>query len=108
MIGIFRIFSKTALPSKPAINHYLCAAQKLQGKVSKVSMAKTVVVTVDRLFEHPIYKKRSIVSKTYLVHDEDRNCSLGDKVELKPCRPLSRHKRFTISRIIRRLHCNRA
>merc|ERR1711879_197150 len=77
------------------------AAQKLQGKVSSVSMDKTVSVTVNRLLEHSIYRKRSKVSKTYLAHVEESLCKRGDEVELQPCRPLSKRKRFTVSRVIK-------
>merc|ERR550537_617560 len=78
------------------------AAQKLIGKVTSVSMQKTAIVTVDRLSEHPIYKKRSKVSKTYTAHIEEAKFKLGDKVELQPCRPLSKRKRFIVSRVIQR------
>merc|ERR1712157_231068 len=79
----------------------LISAQKLQGKVTSLSTNKTVIVTVNRLVKHPLYKKRSKVSKSYHAHLEDRNCNLGDEVELQPCRPISRCKRFLVSKVVR-------
>merc|ERR1712066_5128 len=95
-INLKLMIGNKAAINKVNLNFYTSSAQKLQGKVTSVSMKKTVAVTVDRMVEHPIYKKRSKVSKTYLAHAEDGLCTLGDKVELRPCRPLSKRKRFLV------------
>merc|ERR1712118_562224 len=89
---------------KRRVNFSFCpkAAQKLQGKVTSIGMDKTVTVTVNRLLEHIIYKKRSKLSKTYLAHSEDVLCDLGDEVELQPCRPISKRKQFFVKRIARK------
>merc|ERR1711959_509685 len=82
-------------------NTMIISAQKLQGKVTSISMDKTVTVTINRLVEHQIYGKRSKSSKKILAHAEGNNCKLGEEVELQPSRPLSKRKRFIVSRIIK-------
>merc|ERR1712187_264146 len=86
--------------NKNGLKVNLIFAQKLQGKVLSLSMHKTASVEVNRLFEQQIYKKKSNISKTYLAHNVECICKVDDKVELKPCRPLSKRKGFIVSRVI--------
>merc|ERR1712205_193021 len=99
------------LNAKPLLNHskslysitpypILLKAKKLRGKVTSISMEKTVTVTLNRLSEDPIYGKRSKSSKNYLAHVDDGVCTLGDYVELKHSRPISKRKRYSVCRII--------
>ena len=74
----------------------------LQGVVVSDKMQKTVVVRVDRRFPHPLYKKIIVRSKKYMAHDEHNECRIGDVVEIMETRPLSRHKRWRVVRILRR------
>ncbi len=74
----------------------------LQGIVVSNKMQKTVVVRVNRRFIHPLYKKVIVRSKKYMAHDEHNECHIGDVVEIMETRPLSRHKRWRVVRIIRR------
>jgi len=74
----------------------------LQGIVVSNKMQKTVVVRVDRRFPHPLYKKVIVRSKKYMAHDEHQTCQVGDWVEIMETRPLSRHKRWRVCRILRR------
>lgn len=74
----------------------------LQGIVVSNKMQKTVVVRVDRRFPHPLYKKVIVRSKNYMAHDENQTCQVGDWVEIMETRPLSRHKRWRVVRILRR------
>ncbi len=69
---------------------------KLQGIVISDKMNKTVVVEVERIKEHPRYKKRYKVHKKYKAHDEDEKYSIGDKVIIKECRPVSKDKRWRV------------
>merc|ERR1719161_1278933 len=85
--------SRTCVPQKTVPN-FILQAQKLRGKVTSISMNKTVAVTVERLVKHPIYKKRTKVSKTYLAHAEEETFALGAQVDLEPSRPLSSRKHF--------------
>jgi small subunit ribosomal protein S17 len=69
---------------------------QLTGKVVSDKMAKTVVVTVDRLKEHPKYHKRYKVTTRYKAHDEKDACKIGDVVLIEECRPISRDKRWKV------------
>ncbi|OQY20533.1 MAG: 30S ribosomal protein S17 [Desulfobacteraceae bacterium 4572_35.1] len=74
--------------------------KKLVGTVTSDKMDKTVVVRVDTLVKHPVYKKYLKRSAKYKAHDENNNCAVGDKVVLTEARPLSRDKRWRVSEII--------
>ena len=68
----------------------------MQGVVTSKSGEKTVVVNVERLMMHPIYKKTIRRSKRYHAHDESNAIAVGDKVRIEECRPLSKLKRWMI------------
>ena len=68
----------------------------MQGVVTSKSGDKTVVVNVERLMMHPIYKKTIRRSKRYHAHDETNTIAVGDKVRIEECRPMSKLKRWTI------------
>ena len=73
--------------------------QKLVGKVVSDSMDKTIVVSVERLVKHRLYKKYIRRSKKYYVHDEDNSYKSGDLVEIISSKPLSKTKRWRVSRL---------
>ncbi len=66
------------------------------GVVVSDKMDKTVVVRVDRVTRHPVYKKRITISKKYKVHDEKNEKRIGDKVSFVESRPISKHKKWTL------------
>ena len=68
----------------------------MQGVVVGDKMEKTIVVNVERIFPHPLYKKFIKRSKRYHVHDEDNQFKMGDIVNIQECRPLSRTKRWEV------------
>jgi small subunit ribosomal protein S17 len=70
------------------------------GRVVSNKMDKTVVVTVETLRHHPLYKKTIRRVVKYKVHDERNECKLGDTVEITETRPLSREKRWRVTGII--------
>jgi small subunit ribosomal protein S17 len=70
--------------------------RQLIGKVISNKMQKTVVVEVERLKEHPIYKRRYRVHKKYKAHDEKGEYHVGDRVIIEECRPLSKEKRWRV------------
>ncbi len=72
------------------------------GKVVSDKMQKTVVVAVERLVRHPIYKKVLRKTKKYKVHDEKNECKVGDLVRIEETRPLSKEKRWRVVEIIKR------
>jgi small subunit ribosomal protein S17 len=76
--------------------------RKLIGRVMSDKMDKTVVVEVVRFKVHPVYKKYVRVKKRYKAHDEKNEYKTGDRVEIIEHRPLSRHKRFKVVRLINR------
>ena len=75
----------------------------LTGVVVSDKMEKTVVVRVERLVKHTIYKKYVRRRANYMVHDEANDCRVGDTVLIRQCRPMSRHKRWRISKVLERV-----
>jgi small subunit ribosomal protein S17 len=72
------------------------------GTVVSDRMEKTVVVRVERLVAHPVYKKYVKRRVTYKAHDEKNEYQVGDRVEIVETRPLSKDKRWRVSRLIER------
>lgn len=68
----------------------------MQGVVVSDKMDKTVVVKVERRYQHPIYKKYIRRSKKYHAHDENNQCKIGDTVSIRECRPLSKLKHWEV------------
>jgi small subunit ribosomal protein S17 len=66
------------------------------GVVISDKMDKTIVVKINRLKKHPRYQKRYISSEKYKVHDEQNKYSIGDKVLIKSCRPISKDKKWEV------------
>lgn len=72
----------------------------LIGEVVSDKMDKTIVVKVVRSLRHPIYGKVIRRHKKFKVHDEQNTAKIGDRVEIKECRPLSKEKHMTLVRIL--------
>lgn len=70
------------------------------GIVVSDKMDKTVVVKVDNIIKHPVYKKYLKRRVTFKAHDEDNLCGIGDKVEVVESRPLSKDKRWRVREIL--------
>ncbi len=68
----------------------------LEGSVVSDKQDKTVTVSVERRYMHPVYKKYIKSSDTYAVHDETNQYKEGDKVSIIECRPISKRKRWTV------------
>lgn len=70
------------------------------GRVVSDKMDKTIVVAVEDSVKHPIYKK--VVKRTIKLkaHDENNECSIGDRVRVMETRPLSKEKRWRLVKII--------
>jgi small subunit ribosomal protein S17 len=75
--------------------------KRREGTVVAAKMAKTVVVQVDRLVEHPLYAKRIKQRNRFMAHDESGECHQGDRVLIIESRPLSRHKRWRVSKVLK-------
>ena len=72
-----------------------------EGIVVSDKMDKTVVVLVERLVQHSVYKKYVRQRKKYKAHDPDNRCRIGDQVSIVETRPLSREKRWRVQNIIK-------
>jgi small subunit ribosomal protein S17 len=70
------------------------------GVVVSDKMAKTVVVSIERTVTHPRYKKILRRRSRVKAHDETNQCQVGDRVLLVECRPLSRDKRWRVSKVL--------
>jgi small subunit ribosomal protein S17 len=68
----------------------------LQGVVISDKADKTVTVRVERRIKHPLYKKFIRRSKKYAAHDPENRCHIGDVVQIRECRPLSKSKCFEV------------
>ena len=68
----------------------------LRGTVVKRAMKDTATVSVERYTKHPKYKKYIRRNKKYLVHDPGNTAEIGDKVEIRETRPISKNKHFVI------------
>ena len=73
-----------------------------EGLVVSNKMQKTVVVRVERRVQHPLYGKVVLRTAKFKAHDEI-GCDEGDRVEIMETRPLSRDKRWRVSRIIEKV-----
>ncbi|WPX10147.1 30S ribosomal protein S17 [Caldicellulosiruptor danielii] len=72
------------------------------GVVVSDKMDKTVVVAVERLVQHPLYKKTIKRTTKFKAHDENNECRIGDKVLIMETRPLSKEKRWRVVQILER------
>ena len=71
------------------------------GIVVKAKMTKTVVVAVERLVQHAMYRKTIKLTSTFMAHDE-KGAKKGDRVRIVETRPLSRNKRWRVEEILTR------
>ncbi|TFG93457.1 MAG: 30S ribosomal protein S17 [Candidatus Atribacteria bacterium] len=81
----------------------MLSSKKINTKIGKVvsdGMEKSVVVKVEYLVSHPLYKKRIKKSSKFMAHDEKNACDIGDKVKIAETRPLSKRKRWRVTEIL--------
>jgi small subunit ribosomal protein S17 len=74
--------------------------RQVVGSVVSDKMDKTVIVAVERLVKHPFYKKYLKRGAKFAAHDENNFCKIGDKVLITESRPLSKTKRWRVSKIV--------
>jgi len=84
------------MKGEPRINEQ---GRRLTGLVISDKMDKTIVVLIRRRVRHPIYKKYIFRSTRLHAHDEQNQCSIGDRVTIGETRPLSRKKSWALVRI---------
>jgi small subunit ribosomal protein S17 len=68
----------------------------LQGTVTSDKNDKTITVSVERRFTHPVLKKTIRTSKKYRAHDADNRFKAGDSVRIVECAPISKNKRWEV------------
>ncbi len=76
--------------------------QVLTGIVTSAKMEKTIVVEVQRLVQHPKYRRVVRISKKFYAHDEQRQAKTGDTVRIVASRPLSKLKRWRLKEVLTR------
>jgi small subunit ribosomal protein S17 len=74
----------------------------LVGDVVSDKMDKTIVVRVESVARHPVYKKAVRRHRRFKAHDERNECKVGDRVRIMETRPLSREKRWRVVEIVER------
>jgi small subunit ribosomal protein S17 len=74
------------------------------GTVVSDKMEKTIVVAVESVVEHPLYKKRIRRTRRFKVHDEDNTAHTGDVVRIGETRPISKEKSWRLLEVIRAAH----
>lgn len=72
------------------------------GRVVSDKMDKTVVVAVDYLKPHPLYRKTIRKTNKFYAHDEANECGIGDLVRIGEMRPMSKTKRWEVLEIVQR------
>ncbi len=88
--------------SEPVSNADRGRQQALVGKVVSDKMDKTVVVAVEKVVVHPLYRRRMKKTSKYHAHDDANSCREGDRVRIVASRPLSKLKRWRVREILER------
>src|SRR5260370_7957677 len=84
-------------PAQKTVRH-----QQKVGVVVSNKMNKTIVVAVESLKKHRIYKRTYKQTKRFYAHDEENTCQIGDLVRIEETRPLSKLKRWRFLQIMNR------
>ena len=74
--------------------------RQLRGVVTSTKPDKTITVVVERTYKHPRYGKYVRAKKKDLVHDEENTAQEGDLVDIGATRPLSKHKRWRLVKVV--------
>ena len=87
----------TGKPGKGQVHH-----QQKVGTVVSNKMDKTIVVSVESLKKHRLYKRTYKQTKHFYAHDDENTCQVGDIVRIEETRPLSKMKRWRLVEIVKR------
>jgi small subunit ribosomal protein S17 len=77
--------------------------KQLFGRVVGNKMDKTIIVEIENLVMHSLYKKSVRRTKRIKGHDEKNECSVGDLVKVEETRPLSKEKRYRLVEIVEKV-----
>lgn len=91
-----RLISLGLKTQKTMKNKQKIIRRTLKGVVVSDKMDKTIVVLVERLKQHPLYKKRYKVHKRYKAHDPENKHKMGDKVVIQESKPISKDKKWIV------------
>ncbi len=96
---------KAAVAAAPAAQHEAAHGfrRKMTGRVIKAKMAKTVVVEVVSHSRDALYGKYVRSRSRYKAHDEKSELKPGDEVEIQESRPISRDKRWVVTRLVKKV-----
>ncbi|MGR6980066.1 30S ribosomal protein S17 [Testudinibacter sp. P27/CKL/0425] len=72
----------------------------VQGRVISDKMDKSFTVAIERMVKHPLYGKFIRRTTKLHVHDETNEANVGDLVEIRECRPISKTKSWTLVRVV--------
>jgi small subunit ribosomal protein S17 len=78
----------------------MSAKSELTGTVVSDKMEKTVTVAVERKVRHEVYGKSQKRTSTFLAHNDNNEAKVGDRVTIAESRPLSRRKRWVVTRVV--------
>jgi small subunit ribosomal protein S17 len=73
-----------------------------QGTVVSDRMQKSIIVSTERRVQHDVYGKTQKRTSTFVAHDENNDAKIGDTVIISESRPLSKRKRWSLVRIVKR------
>jgi small subunit ribosomal protein S17 len=76
------------------------ASKEITGVVVSDKMDKTVVVAVERQIRHDVYGKTQRRTSKFMAHNEASDAKIGDRVAIIESRPLSRRKRWVVTRVV--------
>ena len=76
------------------------ASNEIIGTVVSNKMQKSIVVTIERQVRDELYGKQLRLTSRFMAHDEKNEAKVGDRVALVPSRPLSRRKRWVVTRVV--------
>lgn len=79
-------------------------AKTLTGIVTSDVANKTITVAVTSRETHPIYGKQYTVNRKYIVHDENNDAKIGDKVVISETRPISKTKSYKLDSVVEKSH----
>jgi small subunit ribosomal protein S17 len=78
----------------------MAAKAEITGVVVSDKMEKTVTVAVERQVRHEVYGKTQRRTSKFLAHNEDHDAKVGDRVAIVEARPMSRRKRWVVTRVV--------
>jgi len=78
------------------------AKSEMVGVVVSDAMQKSVVVAVERQVRHGVYGKTQRRTTKFMAHDEENQAKVGDRVALAESRPMSRRKRWVVTRVVQK------